>query len=222
MSVRVVGIAGGTASGKSTVARLIAGRLGPRCLLVAHDRYYHSASPDTNFDHPDALDTAHLLEDLARLRAGTATRLPVYDFARHARAAPERWDPVEPRPVLLVEGILILAVPALREALDLAVFVDAPADLRLARRIRRDVSGRGRTVHSVLTQYERTVRPMHEAWVEPSRCHAHLVLDGTSSASAGAARVIASIEAGGVAAGGGEDTQQPARRDDPGVGGRSP
>jgi uridine kinase len=187
----VVGIAGGSASGKTTVARLVAQHLGRRCVLIAHDRYYRGgAGPDTNFDHPDALDTDLLLSDLERLRSRQPTRLPVYDFARHDRAPSERWDPVEPRPVLVVEGILILAIPALRDAFDLRVFVEAPDDLRLARRIRRDVAHRGRTVHSVLDQYERTVRPMHEAFVAPSRVHADLLLDGTLSPTLEAGRVL--------------------------------
>lgn len=190
----VVGIAGGSASGKSTVARVVAENLGRRCVLIAHDRYYRAAgAADTNFDHPDALDTDHLLQDLTQLRAQASTRLPVYDFARHDRAPPERWDPVEPRPVLLVEGILVLAIPALREALDLRVFVDTPDDLRLVRRIRRDVASRGRTVHSVLDQYERTVRPMHEAFVAPSRVHADLLLDGTRPPRREAGRVLERI-----------------------------
>lgn len=186
----VVGIAGGSASGKTTVARLVAHELGRRCILIAHDRYYRGASPDTNFDHPDALDTDHLLADLARLRDRRATRLPVYDFARHARVEPERWDPVEPRPVLLVEGILVLAIPALRDALDLRVFVEAPDELRLARRVRRDVAQRGRTERSVLEQYDHTVRPMYEQFVAPSRAHAHIVLDGTRSPAREARRVL--------------------------------
>jgi uridine kinase len=189
----VVGIAGGSASGKSTVARVVAENLGRSCVLIAHDRYYHSAAADTNFDHPDALDTEHLLQDLAQLRAQAPTRLPVYDFARHDRAPPERWDPVEPRRVLVVEGILVLAIPALRQVLDLRVFVDTPDDLRLARRIRRDVSSRGRTVYSVLDQYERTVRPMHEAFVAPSRAHADLLLDGTLPPRREAGRVLERI-----------------------------
>lgn len=181
--VVVVGIGGGTASGKTSVARQTAERLGARCLLVAHDRYYHpkAAMPvPGNFDHPDALDTARLLGDLARLRGGAPVSLPTYDFAIHDRLPEHQWDAAPPRPIVVVEGILVLAIPELRDAFDLRVFVDAPDDLRLARRIRRDTTERGRSLVDVLDQYERTVRPMHERWVAPSRAHADLVLDGTS------------------------------------------
>jgi uridine kinase len=181
---RIIGIAGGTASGKTTAARIAAGQLGDDALLLFHDRYYRDipagASPrGHNFDHPDALDTASLVADLDALRAGRPADLPVYEFSRHARAA-ER-ERVAPRPIVLVEGILVLAEPEIRARLDHAVFVDAPADIRLIRRIRRDVSERGRSVESVLSQYEGTVRPMHQAFVEPSRRFAATVLDGTQS-----------------------------------------
>ncbi|MEQ1569706.1 MAG: uridine kinase [Myxococcota bacterium] len=175
----VLGIAGGSASGKTTLARALADRLGDRCLLVAHDRYYRprSQARERNFDHPDALDSGRLIDDLHRLKAGHPAHLPVYDFARHDRA--DHADRVDPRPVVIVEGILILAVEPLRELLDLRVYVDAPDDLRLARRIRRDVAERGRTALEVLDQYERSVRPMHHEWVASSRHHADVVVDGT-------------------------------------------
>lgn len=181
----LVGIAGGSASGKTTIARALAARLGSRCVLVAHDRYYHPASATQategprNFDHPDALDTDHLVRDLRRLRAGHPTPLPAYDFARHDRLPESHWDVVEPHPIVLVEGILVLAVEHLRNELDHRVFVDTPDDLRLVRRVRRDLSERGRAVHDVLDQYERTVRPMFGEFVLPSRDHAELVVDGT-------------------------------------------
>jgi uridine kinase len=184
----VLGIAGGTASGKTTAAEALARHLGERCLLVTHDRYYRTI-PDEhrhdpvgfNFDHPDALDNDALVMDLDRLRRGQATRLPRYDFARHERAPEHDWDPVEPRPVILVEGILILALAPVRERLDHRVFVHTPDDLRLLRRVRRDVAERGRDVAEVLAQYERTVRPMHERFVAPSRTHTHVELDGTTA-----------------------------------------
>ncbi|MEQ1501651.1 MAG: uridine kinase [Myxococcota bacterium] len=195
----VIGIAGGTASGKTTVARLVADRLGDRCLLVAHDRYYHPASRPgprpRNYDHPDALDTELLIADLARLRAGQPTQLPVYDFARHDRRVEADWDRVEPRPVVIVEGILVLALGPLREVLDLRVYVDAPDDLRLMRRIRRDLAERGRGVHDVLDQYEGTVRPMHDQFVVPSRGFADLVIDGTAPPDHGAEALLAHLDA---------------------------
>jgi uridine kinase len=178
MSCHIIGIAGGSASGKTTLARALAETVG--AALVAHDRYYHSASAATNFDHPEALDTARLIEDLRALRQGRAVRLPIYDFSRHARADEEHWELVEPCRTVVVEGILVLAVDALREHLDATVFVEAPDDLRLLRRVRRDLSERGRTAEQVFDQYLATVRPMHERFVVPSRQHAHHVVDGTA------------------------------------------
>ncbi len=160
--------------------------LGDRCLLLTHDRYYHSlpeavrATPIRhNFDHPDSLDTDHLVRDLQALRAGRQVTVPAYDFASHARCPPERWETVSPRSLIVVEGILVLAHAGLRDAFDHAVYVHTPDDLRLVRRIRRDVRDRGRQAEDVLEQYERTVRPMHEAHVAPSRSYADLELDGT-------------------------------------------
>src|SRR5262249_13900181 len=138
------------------------------------DRRHDAAA--FNFDHPDSLDTERLVADLDRLVAGHATDLPRYDFARHARE--DVADLVVPRPVILVEGILVLAIAELRARLDPAVFVDCPDDIRLIRRIRRDVHERGRTWEDVCLQYEHSVRPMHEAFVAPSRGLAELVVDG--------------------------------------------
>jgi uridine kinase len=196
-----VGIAGGSASGKSTLAQALLARLGERCLLVLHDRYYHSlpasAHPhplEHNFDHPDAFETARLLGDLARLAEGRPARLPIYDYATHRRAEAE--EEVVPRPVVLVEGILVLADERLREVLHHRVFVSTPDDVRLLRRIRRDIDARGREVHDILVQYERTVRPMHERFVEPSRAWADLVLDGTRPVEDSVTAVLALIEPG--------------------------
>ncbi len=182
MSTRpyTIGIAGGSASGKSTLAEAIAQQLGARCLRIAHDRYYHSvndASAQTNFDHPDALHTAALIADLQRLKRGASVALPSYDFATHQRR--DRADPRESRPIVLVEGILVLAVPELCAQLDLKVFVSAPDDVRLIRRLRRDVAERGRSMQAVLDQYEHSVRPMHQRFVAPSEANADLTLDGT-------------------------------------------
>ena len=153
------------------------------------DEYYHDLvhlSPEqraaVNFDHPDSLDEVLLIEHLDGLLAGRPVDVPVYDFATHTRTGLTRR--VEPRPVVVVDGILVLAVPALRSRLDLAVFVDAPAEVRLARRMYRDVRERGRTTASVRAQFEATVAPMHEAFVDPSAEHADLRLDGTGDLDA--------------------------------------
>lgn len=185
----VVGIAGGTASGKTTLAELAAARTG--AALVTHDRYYFDAHAHTNFDHPDALDTAGLVAHLDALRAGEPVELPVYHFPTHKRLpVTER---LEPRRLVIVEGILVLASAELRRRFDLAVFVRAAADVRLARRVRRDIAERGRDVESVLDQYLRTVRPMHEAFVEPSAAHAELVLDGEGELDGELARLLAAL-----------------------------
>ncbi len=141
--------------------------------MLHQDRYYHDLSHvepearhDRNFDHPDAISEELLVDHLRRLRSGQPADLPVYDFAAHVRT--DLVDTVAPHPVVLVEGILILAIPAIRELLDIKIFVDTDADLRLARRIDRDISERGRTVESVLEQYFATVRPMHIEFVQPS------------------------------------------------------
>lgn len=184
MTPLVLGIAGGSASGKSTVAAAVAARLGGDCLHMVHDRYYHSLPAhlvDTptqhNFDHPDSLDTALLVEHLDVLKSGQGVSVPAYDFASHARTAASEW--LEPRDIILVEGILVLSDPELRARFDRCVFVHTADDLRLIRRIRRDQKERGRALDEILRQYELTVRPMHQKYVEPSRAHADLVLDGT-------------------------------------------
>lgn len=192
----VVGIAGGTASGKSTLAAELARHLGSQAQLLLHDRYYKPlpaefrANPVSyNFDAPEALDTARFVRDLDVLREGRGTSVPQYDFASHDRRPDEEW--LEPRPLLIVEGILVLADDELRKRFDHALFVHTPDDLRLIRRIRRDTHERGRTTEDVLSQYERTVRPMHMLHVEPSRAHAEQELDGTSSIQALVHRVLA-------------------------------
>lgn len=176
----VIGLAGGTASGKTTLAQALEQALGERLLSISHDRYYTRVPhpPSFNFDQPGALDTASLVADLDRLRAGQPAELPDYDFPNHQPHAHRVL--AAPRPVLLVEGLFVLAEPALRERLDLRLYVHADADIRLVRRIRRDVVARGWDVEQVLVRYLRDVRPGHVAYIEPSRAHAHLVLDGTA------------------------------------------
>lgn len=178
----IIGVAGGSGSGKSTVARAMIRELAPtRVAHLSHDAYYRDlahlpfeARAVQNFDHPDSLETELLVEHLDALREGREALVPEYDFGAHARKSESR--PVSPAPVILVEGVLLLADPEVRSRLDLAIFVDTAADVRLARRLRRDVEERKRSPASVLDQYEATVRPMHQAFVEPSRHHAHIIL----------------------------------------------
>ena len=181
MSV-VIGIAGGSGSGKTTVQRRIMERFGPRRIaLLDHDAYYRDLghlAPEQrarfNFDHPDALETGLMVEHLDALLAGQAVEKPTYSFATHARL--DATETIAARPVVLVDGILVLAEPALRERMDVKLYVDAPDDVRLMRRIERDLHERGRSIEAVLEQYRRTVRPMHLEFVEPSKRHADVII----------------------------------------------
>jgi uridine kinase len=177
-----IGVAGGTGSGKTTVANEIVRRVGrDRIAIVNQDRYYrdlahldgHQRSYH-NFDHPDAIEETLLEKHITLLKAGEAAPLPVYDFARHVRVAATEW--VDPQPVILVEGILILAIPPLRELLDVKIFVDTDADLRFIRRLRRDMAERGRSVDGVVDQYLATVRPMHLEFVASSKRWADVII----------------------------------------------
>jgi uridine kinase len=178
----VIGIAGGSGSGKTTVQRRVMERFGPRRIaLLDHDAYYrdldHLEPPQRarfNFDHPDALETDLMVRHLDDLIAGRAIEKPTYSFETHSRLAETMR--IDPRPVILVEGILVLAEPALRERMDVKIYVDAPDDVRLMRRIERDLHERGRSIDSVLDQYRRTVRPMHLEFVEPSKRHADVII----------------------------------------------
>jgi uridine kinase len=178
----LIGIAGGTASGKTLVAARIHEALGSsRVAIVKQDAYYRDLSPlpqeqraQQNFDHPDAFDTPLLLDHLKRLLAGDSIEEPIYDFTRHVRSRQTRS--VGGSTVVVLEGILILAEPALRDLMDIKVYVDTDADIRLLRRLRRDVEVRGRTVQSVLEQYENSVRPMHLQFVEPSKRYADVII----------------------------------------------
>ena len=182
MKTLCIGVAGGTGSGKTTVANEIVRRVGrDRIVIVNQDRYYHDLAhldghqrSHHNFDHPDAIEEELLEKHLALLKAGETAPLPVYDFARHVRVAATEW--VDPQPVILVEGILILAIPPIRELLDVKIFVDTDADLRFIRRLRRDMAERGRTVDSVVDQYLATVRPMHLEFVESSKRWADVII----------------------------------------------
>ncbi len=178
----VIGVAGGTGSGKTTVARKLVEALPPgSATLIHHDSYYRDRSDlaavdraAVNFDHPDALDSELLAVHLRQLRDGQAIDAPIYDFGNDTRRSETRR--VEPTAVVIVEGILTLVAPAVREQLDIKIFVDTDPDIRVFRRIRRDLEERGRTFASVREQYYRTVRPMHNQFVEPSRRWADLII----------------------------------------------
>lgn len=177
-----LGIAGGSGSGKSTIVdRILRGPVGEYVSLMPHDAYYLSRSDmpvavraAENWDHPDALDNPLFCRHLDELKSGHAIERPVYNFSTHSRSA----DTVhmEPRPILLVDGILLFSIPEIRRRLDVKIYVDTPADLRIVRRLVRDVHERGRTVESVTDQYQHTVRPMHDQFVEPSKRFADVVL----------------------------------------------
>ncbi len=180
----VVGIAGGTGSGKSTLARRLARRVGEeRCALVTQDNYYKdlghlsvAARSRVNFDHPDSIDSPLLVEHIRKLKAGESIVSPRYDFSRHARGSGGIDIPA--REVILVEGILVLVWAELVAEMDIKIFVETPDDLRLLRRMRRDIADRGRDVDGVLGQYQETVRPMHDAYVRPSKDRADLIVPG--------------------------------------------
>ena len=178
----VIGVAGGSGSGKTTVVRQIVRSLGDdQVSLLEHDKYYRDRGDlrleeraALNYDHPDSLETDLLVEHVKALRAGTAVEVPLYDFSRHARE--EGTTRVVPRRAIIVEGILLFADAELRKLLDVKVFVDADDDTRFIRRLQRDISERGRTVASVIEQYLGTVKPMHLEFVEPSKRYADVII----------------------------------------------
>lgn len=178
----VIGVAGGSGSGKTTVVRAITHSLGlDHVAVIHHDSYYRDTSNlsmderrQINYDHPDSLETDLLVQHLAELRQGRAVAVPVYDFAEHNRH--ERRELVQPRKVVIVDGLLILWDRELRELMDIKVFVDTDADLRFIRRLERDIRERGRSADSVIQQYTHTVRPMHLEFVEPSKRYADIIL----------------------------------------------
>jgi uridine kinase len=178
----IIGIAGGTGSGKTTVAQAISAALGAEhCAVIDHDAYYRDLAHvafeqrvKVNFDHPESLENELLARHLDRLKDGETIAKPVYNFAEHIRA--NETVAINPRPVIVVEGILVLAIPALRKRLDVKIFVDTDADVRLMRRVRRDMRERGRDFDEIRKQYYGSVRPMHLQFVEPSRRHADLII----------------------------------------------
>ncbi len=178
----IVGIAGGSGSGKTTVAEEIAHRLkGESVCLVSHDSYYHDHSElsideraKINYDHPDAFDTKLLIAHVEELRAGRAVEVPIYNYATHSRMRDTRR--IEPAQVVIVEGILVLVEPALVALMDIKIFVDADPDIRFIRRLERDVRDRGRAIQSIVDQYRATVRPMHREYCEPSKRMADIII----------------------------------------------
>jgi uridine kinase len=196
----LIGVAGGTGSGKTTVVRAILEAVGEdRIAFIEQDSYYRDVDWRSeadllqyNFDHPSAIDHGLLVAHLAALRAGHPVEVPIYDFVRHRRTP--RTRRVKPRPVALLEGILIFVDAELREMLDLKIYVDADADLRLIRRLGRDMSERGRSVQDVLRQYLVTVRPMHLEFVEPSKRFADVIIPAGGENPAALAMVVARVE----------------------------
>ncbi|HXQ72250.1 MAG TPA: uridine kinase [Pyrinomonadaceae bacterium] len=178
----IIGICGGTGSGKTTVAnRILESVSASEVVFIQQDSYYRNITDlpldyrhIANFDHPDALDNDLLVNHVRRLKAGEAVELPLYDFKTHTRMNETRH--VDPKPIVIVEGILIFADPRLLEQMDIKVFVDTPDDIRFIRRLRRDLAERGRTIESVIEQYIATVRPMHMQFVEPSKRHADVII----------------------------------------------
>lgn len=179
----IIGIAGGTGSGKTTFAKKILAALGHKGVLISHDNYYRDQSIkplevrlQTNYDHPDSLETELLVKQLLQLQAGAQIEVPVYDFTTHTRS----FDtiPIESADCIIVEGILVLQSQELRKLFNWCFYVDADADVRALRRVQRDIEERGRSIDSVVSQYLATVKPMHEQYVEPSKKYADMIING--------------------------------------------
>ena len=178
----IIGIAGGTGSGKSTFTNRLRDRFGDNITVIYHDNYYkrHDDIPfeerkKLNYDHPDALETDLLIEHIKRLRNGESIECPVYDYTVHNRS--DKTVRIDPRKIILIEGILLLADPRLRSLLDIKIYVEADADERILRRILRDVKERGRDIDNIVEQYLTTVKPMHYLYVEPTRATADIVIN---------------------------------------------
>jgi uridine kinase len=194
----VIGIGGGTASGKTTVARRIVEALGETATLLEQDSYYRDLSDlteaerrEVNFDHPDAFDVPLLAEHLRRLRANEPIDKPIYSFVHHNREP--RTERLLPSRVVILEGILVLGIPEIKELLDIKIYVDADDDVRVIRRLTRDVKERGRDFDGVVAQYLRTVRPMHYSFVEPSKRHADIIIPHGGSNVTAIAMVVGAI-----------------------------
>jgi len=180
----IIGICGGTGSGKTTIARKIAERAGAENVVsVKQDAYYLDLADlplemrrSVNFDHPDSIDSNAIANHIGALKRGEAVDVPIYDFKTHTRSKTTRH--LEPKPVVILEGIMLFAQPLLFDLLDAKVFVDTPDDIRLLRRIKRDIEERGRTLEQTLNQYEKTIRPMHLEFVEPFKKNADLIIPG--------------------------------------------
>ncbi len=179
--VLVIGIAGGSGSGKTTLMKNLIATFGDVATVLSHDNYYkrhdelsYEERCTLNYDEPNAFDTSLMVYQLDQLRHGQAIDCPVYDFTVHNRS--DETTRIQPSRVIIVEGILIFENPELRNLMDIRIFVDADADIRLCRRIKRDVNKRGRSLESVLLQYQQTVKPMHELYVEPSKRYANIVV----------------------------------------------
>ena len=196
----VIGICGGSGSGKSTLARKIKEEFGDRASIVSMDSFYkyqpnttYEERTKTNYDHPDAFDTDIMIECVKELKAGKDTKIPVYDFTIHNRSS-QPWETVKATPVIILDGILLFAFPQLVELMDIKVFVDTDADVRILRRVHRDVIRRGRSVESVIDQYLNTVKPMHEAYVEPYKKLADVIIPEGAHNSVAREMVISLIK----------------------------
>ncbi len=196
----IIGIAGGSGSGKTTVAQAILQRVGhERISFLQHDAYYKDLSrlppvqrAEFNFDHPNSLDTELLIRNIQQLKNGQPAEIPIYDFSTHSRT--DRTYIIEPRPVILIEGILIFTEASLRELFDVKIYVDTDPDIRFIRRLKRDIAERGRSTESVIKQYLATVRPMHLEFVEPSKRYADVIIPEGGFNTAALDMVVARIE----------------------------
>ena len=196
--IMIIGVAGGTGSGKTTLAKNIAAAFGDRVAVITHDSYYRQQNDKSyeerckqNSDHPDAFETDLLCHHLEELSKGNSVDIPVYDYTVHNRS--DRTSRVEPRAVIILEGILIFSDKTLRDMMDLKIFVDTDADERILRRIMRDTEERGRSLDSVISQYLTTVKPMHDAFVEPYKRYADVIVPGGGSNPAALDMIITRV-----------------------------